>query len=98
MWCYAAGIIFDLNEVTDIVESRMLSHQPDYISIYSNSWGPSDSGFVVGGPEKYTAAVLEQGASEVGLEVATIPIGAQPSRELPTQASVLSFQLTFSLC
>lgn len=53
--------------MTDIVESSMLSHQPDYISIYSNSWGPLDSGFVVGGPGKYTEAVLKLGATEVGL-------------------------------
>lgn len=44
----------------------MLSHRSDYISIYSNSWGPSDSGFAVGGPGKYTTAVLQQGAAEVG--------------------------------
>ena len=43
----------------------MLSHQPHYISVYSNSWGPSDSGFVVGGPGKYTLTVLQQGATEV---------------------------------
>lgn len=45
----------------------MLSHQPDYISVYSNSWGPLDSGFVVAGPGKYTEAVLKLGATEVGL-------------------------------
>lgn len=61
------GITFDLSEVTDIVESRMLSHQTDYISIYSNSWGPLDTGFVVAGPGKYTEAVLQLGATEVGL-------------------------------
>ena len=66
MYNHAAGILFDLDEVTDLVESSMLSHRSDHISIYSNSWGPSDSGFAVGGPGKYTAAVLQQGAAEVG--------------------------------
>ena len=70
-WLHAAGIIFDLNEVTDIVESSMLSHEPDYISVYSNSWGPSDNGCVVGGPGTYTAAVLEQAAAEVSHSTAS---------------------------
>ena len=43
----------------------MLSHRNDYISVYSNSWGPLDNGFAVGGPGTYTSAVLQQSATEV---------------------------------
>ena len=62
---YSPGIIFDLSQVTDLMESSMLTYQPDYISIYSCSWGPSDSGFVVAGPWKYTQYALQQGATQV---------------------------------
>ena len=63
--CHFAGISFDLSQVTDLLESTMLSYRSDYISVYSCSWGPSDSGFTVAGPEQYARTVLQQGASQV---------------------------------
>ncbi len=31
--------------IDDITEAQALSMWPDYIDIYSNSWGPQDSGY-----------------------------------------------------
>jgi hypothetical protein len=36
---------------TDAIEASALGHQSNIIDIYSNSWGPSDNGFFVSGPE-----------------------------------------------
>ncbi|XP_071494703.1 furin-like [Diadema antillarum] len=52
---YRAGIggvrMLD-GEVTDAVEARSLSHNPQVIDIYSASWGPDDDGQTVDGPGK----------------------------------------------
>ena len=48
-------------EVDDIVETMSLSHNMDYIDIYSGSWGPSDDGQVVNGPGKLATQALERG-------------------------------------
>lgn len=42
-----------------------LNYRPQYIDIYSNSWGPSDSGFIVGGPGTYTKKAMLKGIKEV---------------------------------
>ena len=50
---------------TDALEAKALSHERDYIDIYSNSWGPSDKGFEVVGPDKLTQSALKDGAEKV---------------------------------
>ena len=52
---------------TDVDDANALSHEIGIIDIYSNSWGPPDKGFYVGGPGRYTKMTLEQGAREVNL-------------------------------
>lgn len=42
-----------------------LSYKREITDIYSNSWGPSDSGSFVGGPGTLTERVLRDGALEV---------------------------------
>lgn len=37
-------------DVTDAVEAQSLSLNPQYIDIYSASWGPDDDGKTVDGP------------------------------------------------
>uniref|UniRef100_A0A8C9U0Z1 Proprotein convertase subtilisin/kexin type 6 n=1 Tax=Scleropages formosus TaxID=113540 RepID=A0A8C9U0Z1_SCLFO len=37
-------------DVTDLVEAKSLGVRPDYIDIYSASWGPDDDGMTVDGP------------------------------------------------
>ena len=50
---------------TDIAEGGALSHNNDIIDIYSNSWGPPDTGFLANGPELLARMALEMGAKEV---------------------------------
>ena len=50
---------------TDALEAKALSHERDYIDIYSNSWGPGDKGFEVVGPDKLTQLALKDGAEKV---------------------------------
>jgi hypothetical protein len=37
-------------DVTDAVEARSLSLNPQHVDIYSASWGPDDDGKTVDGP------------------------------------------------
>lgn len=55
----------DLSYLSDVTEAQALSFQRDYVSIYSNSWGPPDNGFLVQGPGYYAGRVLKEGASKV---------------------------------
>ncbi|NWX59452.1 PCSK4 convertase, partial [Promerops cafer] len=47
--------------VMDIVEAQALSLQPQYIHIYSASWGPEDDGRTVDGPGILAAAAFHRG-------------------------------------
>ena len=55
----------DLAVDYDMAEGGALSHNNDIIDIYSNSWGPYDSGFLVEGPDVLAKMALEMGAKEV---------------------------------
>jgi len=48
--------------ITDAVEARSLSLNPQTIHIYSASWGPDDDGQTVDGPGPLTRRALEEGA------------------------------------
>ncbi|XP_030045612.1 proprotein convertase subtilisin/kexin type 6 [Microcaecilia unicolor] len=48
-------------DVTDVVEAKSLGIRPDYIDIYSASWGPDDDGRTVDGPGPLAKAAFEQG-------------------------------------
>ena len=58
-----------LDATTDINEALALSYANDIIDVYSNSWGPSDSGNIVSGPEMLTRMALRNGANEVSQTV-----------------------------
>ncbi|NXT59823.1 PCSK4 convertase, partial [Chaetops frenatus] len=47
--------------IMDIVEAQALSLQPQYIHIYSASWGPEDDGRTVDGPGILAAAAFHRG-------------------------------------
>ncbi|CAN9506834.1 unnamed protein product [Ophioblennius macclurei] len=51
-------------DVTDIVEAKSLGIRPDYIHIYSASWGPKDDGMTVDGPGPLTKKAFEQGIAK----------------------------------
>ena len=64
-----AGLrLITIHGVTDIQEARALSHSNDKIDIYSNSWGPSDRGFVVEGPRTLAKFALKNGAKTVNYD------------------------------
>ena len=50
---------------TDIAEANALSHDDEILDIYSNSWGPSDAGYIVNGPGPMASMTLEQGVLQV---------------------------------
>ena len=51
--------------VTDRVEAESLSLNPQYIDIYSASWGPSDDGMTVEGPGTLASAAFLNGIAKV---------------------------------
>ena len=59
-----AGIAL-LGANSDMNEALSLSFRRDIVDVYSNSWGPSDSGTRVDGPGTLTAQALEMGVREV---------------------------------
>lgn len=50
--------------VTDRVEAESLSLNPQYIDIYSASWGPSDDGMTVEGPGTLATAAFQNGITK----------------------------------
>ncbi|XP_077200877.1 proprotein convertase subtilisin/kexin type 5 isoform X2 [Paroedura picta] len=48
-------------DVTDMVEAKSLSLNPQHIHIYSASWGPDDDGKTVDGPAPLTRQAFENG-------------------------------------
>ena len=55
----------DVTYVTDIVEAGSLSLKPNYIDIYSSSWGPSDDGTTVDGPGTLAKKAFVDGVTKV---------------------------------
>uniref|UniRef100_A0A8C6UGX8 SPC3 n=1 Tax=Neogobius melanostomus TaxID=47308 RepID=A0A8C6UGX8_9GOBI len=58
---HIGGIRMLDGDVTDLVEAKSLGIRPDYIDIYSSSWGPKDDGRTVDGPGPLTKRSFEQG-------------------------------------
>merc|ERR1719242_2487926 len=50
--------------ITDAVEARSLSLNPQAVDIYSASWGPDDDGQTVDGPGPLTRRAIEEGVTE----------------------------------
>ncbi|KAB0353934.1 hypothetical protein FD755_023372 [Muntiacus reevesi] len=48
-------------DVTDVVEAKSLGTRPNYIDIYSASWGPDDDGKTVDGPGRLARQAFEHG-------------------------------------
>ena len=60
-----SALKFDVGGATDAQEARALGYQDNYIDVYSNSWGPSDFGFFVSGPNTLVQNTLRTGVTEV---------------------------------
>ena len=65
--CNIGAIKFNLSSTTDMTEAHGLGRQNDYIQVYSNSWGPYNNGFTVGGPHALTKQTLQNGATHVSV-------------------------------
>ena len=50
--------------ITDAVEARSLSLNPQAVDIYSASWGPDDDGQTVDGPGPLTRRAIEEGVTK----------------------------------
>ena len=59
---------------TDVQEAKALNYKFNDIDIYSNSWGPQDSGFSVEGPQYLTKMALKNGAQKVSRVIKVILI------------------------
>lgn len=57
----ASGVRMLDGDVTDMVEAKSLSLQPQHIDIYSASWGPDDDGKTVDGPAALARQAFENG-------------------------------------
>ncbi len=65
-YCAYTGIrLLNLNGQTDLQEASSISHRNDIIDIYSNSWGPSDTGFFVQKPGTLMQMALQEGVTNV---------------------------------
>ena len=50
---------------TDIQEATAFNHKYNRIDIYSNSWGPPDTGYAVQGPKQLASRAFEMGIKKV---------------------------------
>ena len=50
--------------VTDLVEASSLSHHPQHVDVYTNSWGPNDDGRTMEGPAKLAAQAIIDGVTK----------------------------------
>ena len=57
--------LLDVGGQTDMEVASTLSHGRNLIDVYSNSWGPRDNGYNVGGPGNMTILALEKGVTIV---------------------------------
>ena len=60
-----SALKLDVGEATDAQEASALGYHDYHIDVYSNSWGPSDFGFVVSGPGPLVQNTLRMGVTEV---------------------------------
>lgn len=63
---HSAGVRMLDGDVTDMVEAKSLSLNPQHIHIYSASWGPDDDGKTVDGPASLARQAFENGIRMVG--------------------------------
>ena len=64
---FCSGLKVKLDNSHDLIEARALGFQSNSADIYSNSWGPSDNGFLVDGPGKLVEQTLSNAVKNVRL-------------------------------
>ena len=63
--CKISGLKLDMDDSNDVAEASALGYRSNHIDVYSNSWGPSDFGFIVDGPGYYLVRTFEEGVKLV---------------------------------
>lgn len=66
--CNLGGLKLDFNSLSDLQAANALGHNNNYIGVYSNSWGPPDTGFTVDAlfePGLLTLMTIKNGALSV---------------------------------
>lgn len=62
---FSVGVRMLDGDITDVVEAKSLSFNPQHIDIYSSSWGPTDDGKTVDGPGNLAKIAFENGIRKV---------------------------------
>ena len=62
---FLLGIQFPLNSYVPSQEAESFRFRNDLIQIYSNSYGPLDNGFTVGGPGYVSQLALSKAVNDV---------------------------------
>ena len=62
---HVTGLRLDLSFTYDLTQASILGFQDNYVDVYSNSWGPLETGFTVGGPGYLTRETLKYEAEHV---------------------------------
>lgn len=70
---HSEGVRMLDGDVTDMVEAKSLSLNPQHIHIYSASWGPDDDGKTVDGPASLARQAFENGIRMVGWHQSASP-------------------------
>lgn len=73
---HSEGVRMLDGDVTDMVEAKSLSLNPQHIHIYSASWGPDDDGKTVDGPASLARQAFENGIRMVGWHLSASPASA----------------------
>jgi len=67
-----AGVRMLDGDVTDAVEAKSLSLNPQHIHIYSASWGPDDDGQTVDGPGPLARKAFHDGVTSVRISLLSV--------------------------
>ena len=62
------GLRLDLGYTFDVSQAGILSYEDSYVDIYSNSWGPAETGFTVGGPGYLTLETFKRETKQVRVQ------------------------------
>ena len=63
--CFVGVKLLGKSSASDYEEYRALAYRSNITDIYSNSWGPRDSGYTVGGPHFFTKKALKDNTKYV---------------------------------
>lgn len=88
-------------DVTDAVEARSLSLNPQHVDIYSASWGPDDDGKTVDGPGELATRAFIEGVTKVSIFICSFYLRSNVAcvRENVVDTSLsLLFSYNFLLC